>query len=141
MMNDHYHTVPSVRASSGRDASHYSPFTGGGDIYISTTEPGTSVSAVVLGGIPDQVQQQNEPERTNDPETEPPPNVMTPPKSGEQRCGAVEGKGMRAQQSPHDVTLQLQAGIWCCSAHTNWNKLCTSTLILVKMKGDKIGIG
>ena len=86
-----------VGALSGHDASHYSPFTGGeDDVYISMTESGTSaVSAVVVGGIPDQVQQQSESESTSDQETKPP----------------------MAQQSPRDVTLQLQAYMVLLCAH------------------------
>lgn len=92
----HYGSSYSVRSSSGHDASHYSLFTGGGDVYISMTKSSTSaVSAVVMGGIPDQVQQQCESESTSDPETEPP----------------------LAQQSQRDVTLQLQAYMVLLCAH------------------------
>lgn len=55
--------------------SHHSPFSGGGDVYISTTEPGTS--AVVQM----QPRESSESESTASedrqyPEIEPPPNLI-----------------------------------------------------------------
>ena len=116
----HYGTSYDVRASSS-DSSHYSPFTGGGAIYISMKEPGTTISAVLLA------QQRSD--------QEPPPNVapagpqpvVTPLKQGELIiCGAVERKGVRAQLTPHKVTLQLHADMLLLCERT-LEKLVTAT--------------
>ena len=66
-------------------------------------------------------------------ETEPPQETepslpVTPPNQGEERCGAVEGKAIRAQQLPHSLTLHLQA---------NMMQLCGKTLERIAVKpGD-----
>ena len=88
-----------VRTSAGRgDSSHFSPFTGGGDIYVHFKP---AAGACVLGvgeGLAEVA------------ETSSPVN-STPPKKGEQRCAAIENKGPLATRPPAHVTLQLQANM------------------------------
>ena len=85
---------------------------GGGDIYIEAE----SASAVVRGVEPQETEEEEE-------ETTQPSLQVTPPKKGDRRCGAVEGKSIRAQKSPFDVTIQLQANMMLLCGRTLAKKM------------------
>ena len=102
----HYGHHYNVMVGSGHDSNHYCPFSGGGDVHIFRTDPANA--AAVLEVVPMELVSESGETTPISGSRETTLNV-TPPKAGERRCGAVEGKGSCSLQSPSSVTMQLQA--------------------------------
>lgn len=92
------------------DSSHFCPFSGGGDVGIFKTG---SISMALLQGeaSPDETPQNASPSAEAVDSASPnQPQVVTPPRTGEYRCGSVENK-VSSTQKEESVSLQLQANM------------------------------
>ena len=95
----HFGREYDIIMGSGHDASHFCPFTGGGDVQVFKHKSGVVVAAEAEA-VP----------VASD------PNV-TPPREGEYRCISFENKGIQAAQPAQAVTLQLQADMVLLSSN------------------------
>ena len=88
----------------GHLKTRFCPFRGGGDVYIMRNN---LESCVVLATIPST---SADPGPTDSPESPVESLEVTPPRAGEDRCGAIENK-VQHRQTDREVELQLQANM------------------------------
>lgn len=99
------------------DRSKYCPFIGGGDISILKKDNLESGAVIHSSKTSEE-----EPESVDVP-GDPPACDITPPKTGELRCGATENKFLSHVQSDKEVSMQLQAHMMLISSVMLRNKL------------------